>query len=138
MHGSIQVLIQAHKCPQSILTPLICSYPEQTSVKTNVIDAYTHALLPGMQRNFKWVYLATNGTRTTCYSVHFYTNVGVLAPYMTFYDAKLQLVKTPIEGKLSTISPNHTCQCSLLILSYNISHFPLHTTFKYVAAEPYG
>ena len=26
------------------------------------------------------------------------------------YDAKLQLVITPVEG---TISPNHTCQCSL-------------------------
>ena len=77
-------------------------------------------------------YLATNGTRTMCYSIHFYINVGVLVPYMTFYDAKPQLVKTPVEGKPSTISTNHTCQCSLLILSYNISpsHFSLHTTFK--------
>ena len=66
-------------------------------------------------------YLATNGTRTMRNSIHFYTNVGDLAPYMTFYDAKQQLVKTPVEGKPSTISPNHTCQCSLLILSYNIS-----------------
>ena len=70
-------------------------------------------------------YLVTNGTRTTCYSIHFDTNASVLAPFLTFYDAKPQLVKTPVDGKPSTISPNHTCQCSLLILSYNInpSHF---------------
>ena len=70
-------------------------------------------------------YLATNDTRTTRYSTHFYTNAGILAPYMMFYDAKLQLVKTPVEGKPSTISPNHTCQSSLIMLSYNISpsHF---------------
>ena len=70
-------------------------------------------------------YSVTYGTRTTHYSIHFYTNMRVLAPVVTFYDAKTQLVKTPVEGKPSTISPNHTCQCSLLILSYNISpsHF---------------
>ena len=70
-------------------------------------------------------YLVANGTRTTHYSIHFYTDVRVLAPFVTFYDAKPQLVKTLVEGKPSTISPNHTCQCSLLILSYNInpSHF---------------
>ena len=37
-----------------------------------------------------------------------------------FYDANSQLIKTSVEGKPNTISPNHTCQCSLLILSYNI------------------
>ena len=52
------------------------------------------------------------------------------------YDAKPQLVKTPVEGKPSTISPNHTCQCSLLILSYNISpsHFSIaHYTFNTIS-----
>ena len=44
-----------------------------------------------------------------------------LAPIMTFYDAELQLFKAPVEGKPSTISPNHTCLCSLVILSYIIS-----------------
>ena len=48
---------------------------------------------------------------------------GVLAPVVMFYDAKPRLVKTPVEGKPSTMSPNHTCQCLLLILSYSICHF---------------
>ena len=53
-------------------------------------------------------YLVTSGTRTMLYSMHFYTNAHVLAPFVTFYDAKPQLIKTPVEGKPSTIS-NHTC-----------------------------
>ena len=53
-------------------------------------------------------YLVTNGTRTMCYSIHFYTDVRVLAPIVTFYDAKLQLIKTRVEGKPSAISPNRT------------------------------
>ena len=42
-----------------------------------------------------------------------------------FYDARPQSVKTPVAAKPSGISPNHTCQCSLVILSYYISpsHF---------------
>ena len=70
-------------------------------------------------------YLVANGTRTACYSIHFYTNVRVLVPFVTFYDAKPKLIKTPVEDKPSNISPNHTCQSSLLILSYDInpSHF---------------
>ena len=59
---------------------------------TNVIDA----------RNVKELqvgYLATNGTRTTYYSMYLYTNAGVLVPCITFYDAKPQLVKTPVVGK---------------------------------------
>ena len=72
-------------------------------------------------------YLVTNSIRTTHYSIHLYTNFCVLASFVTFYDAKPQLIKTPGEGKLNAISPNYTCQCSLQILSYNISpsHFPL-------------
>ena len=36
-------------------------------------------------------YLVTYGTRTMRYSIHFYTKARVLAPIVTFYDAKLQL-----------------------------------------------
>ena len=59
------------------------------------------------------------------HSIHFCTNVRVLIPTVMFYDVKPQLVKTPVAAKPSGISPNHTCQCSLVILSYNISpsHF---------------
>ena len=61
-------------------------------------------------------YLVTNGTRTMCYSIDFYRDVCVLAPIVTFYDAKSQLIKTRVEGKLSAISPNrtyHLLQCTL-------------------------
>ena len=85
-----------------------------------------------MRMNSKWVIWQPMVQELCATPIHFYINVGVLVPYMMFYDAKPQLVKTPVEGKPSTISTNHTCQCSLLILSYNISpsHFSLHTTFK--------
>ena len=53
----------------------------------------------------------TNGTRIT-YTL-FHTNACVLAPIVTFYDAKPQLIKTPVEGKPSTISPNHTYQSGM-------------------------
>ena len=52
----------------------------------------------------------------------------VLEPFVTFYDAKLQLVKTFVEGKPSTISLNQACHCLLLILSYNISPSYFSTT----------
>ena len=59
------------------------------------------------------------------HSIHFYTNARVLIPVVTFYDAKPQSVKIPISAKPSGISPIYTCQCSLVLLSYNISpsHF---------------
>ena len=127
MHGSIQVLIQAHKCPQ---VHFDTSYLFISRINLHHDKHYWCLYTHIAARNAKELqagYLATSGTRTTHYSIHFYTNAGVLAPCMTFYDAKLQLVKTPVEGKPSTISPNHTCQCSLLILSYNISpsHFSI-------------
>ena len=55
----------------------------------------------------------------------FYTNARILIPVMTFYDAKPQSVKTPVAAKPSGISPNHPCQCSLVILSCYLSpsHF---------------
>ena len=43
---------EAHK---SVFTTLACLYQEQTSVRTNVIGAYTCVLLPGMLGNSKRV-----------------------------------------------------------------------------------
>ena len=63
--------------------------------------------------------LLANGTRSMRNILHtFYTNTRVLIPPMTFYDIKYKLksVKTPIAAKPSGISPNYTCQCSLVIL----------------------
>ena len=67
----------------------------------------------------------------------FYTNARILIPIMTFYDAKPQSVKTPVAAKPSGISPNHPCQCSLVILSCYISpsHFSLQTTFNYACCR---
>ena len=67
--------------------------------------------------------LLANGTRSTCYSLHFYTNTCVLIPAMTFYDVKLQSVKTPVAAKPSGISPNHTCQCSFVNTKPQYNHF---------------
>ena len=50
--GSFQVPLYMHK---SVFTPLLCLYQEQTSVRTNVIGAYTRILLPGMLGNSKQV-----------------------------------------------------------------------------------
>ena len=36
-------------------------------------------------------------------------------PDTMFYDAKLQSVKTPVAAKPRGISPNHPCQCPLVI-----------------------
>ena len=64
---------------------------------------------------WKWKYV---------HPMHFYTNVCFLISLMTFYDVNHNLLKAAIEAKSSRISPNHTCQNSLLTLSYNIS--PCH------------
>ena len=40
---------------KSVFTPLVCLYQEQTSVRMNVIGAYTRILLPGMLGNSKQV-----------------------------------------------------------------------------------
>ena len=90
------------------------------SQQNYVIDAYTRSLLPGTRTNSKRV-IWQPMVQELCATPYIYLQMRVLLrPYMTFYDAKPQLVKTPVEGKPSTISPNHTCQCSLLILSYNV------------------
>ena len=69
--------------------------------------------------------LVTQWYKKHAHSIHFYTNARVLKPVVTFYDVKPQSVKIPISAKPSGISPNHTCQYSLVLLSYNISpsHF---------------
>ena len=83
-------------------------------------------------RELQASYLLANGTRSICFPIHFYTNACVLIFFMTFYDVKLQLLKAAVGANPSRISPNRTCQYSLLTLSYNInpSHFSLHTTFN--------
>ena len=69
--------------------------------------------------------VVTQWYKKHAHSIHFHTNARVLMPVVTFYDVKPQSVKIPISAKPSGISPNHTCQCSLVLLSYNISpsHF---------------
>ena len=118
--------VQVHK---SVFTALISLYQQQTSVRTNVIGVYTRILLPGMRGNTPSGYLLANGTISMHFPVHFYTNARVIISFMMFYDVTLQ---PAIEANPSRISPNHTCQYSLLTLSCNInsSHFSLHTTFK--------
>ena len=46
-------------------------------------------------------------------------------PAMIFYDAKPQSVKTPVAAKPKGILPNYTCQCLLVILSYDTAQFKL-------------
>ena len=106
------------------LTRLTCLFQEETSVRTNIIDACICISLPVTRRDLGRALLLPNGTRSTR-TIHFYTNARVLKPVVTFYDVKPQSVKIPISAKPSGISPNHTCQCSLVLLSYNISpsHF---------------
>ena len=43
-------------------------------------------------------YLLANGTRSMCFPIHFYTNACVLISFLTFYDIKLQLVKSCHRG----------------------------------------
>ena len=64
----------------------------------NVILVPIHAIPAGNEKEFQAGYLAINGTRTMRYSIHFYTNAGVLVPYMMFHDAKPQIVKTAVKG----------------------------------------
>ena len=123
MNEFIQVLVQAQKSTSYLFIPRINLHQ-----KKYYWCLYTHNSVRNA-RELRADYLVTNCTRSTHYSIHSYTNTYALAPCMNFHDAKLRLFKTTVEGKSSTISPNHTCQSSLLILSYNISpsHFSLHT-----------
>ena len=49
------------------------------------------------------------------YSIHFHTNTRVFIPAVTLYDVKPQSIKIPVSAKPSGTSPNHRCQCSLVI-----------------------
>ena len=50
--GSFQLPVYTHT---SVFKPLVCLYQGQTSVRMNVIGAYTRILLPGMLGNSKQV-----------------------------------------------------------------------------------
>ena len=69
--------------------------------------------------------VVTQWYKKHAHSIHFHTSARVLMLVVTFYDVKPQSVKIPISAKPGGISPNHTYQCSLVLLSYNISlsHF---------------
>ena len=88
-----------------ILTRLTCLSQEETSVRTNVVDACICSIS---------TYIAASNAKgpqagsfvTQCYkkhahSIHFYTNAHVLMPIVTFYDVKPQSVKIPISAKPS-------------------------------------
>ena len=98
-----------------------CLFEKQTTVRTKVIDVYTSnnvMRVPSGSFVSQW--------HKKHAQLHiFYTNTRILIPVMMFYDAKLQSDKTPVTAKPSGISPNHPCQCSLVILSYYMSpsHF---------------
>ena len=124
IHGFVQVLVQAHT---SVFVRLNSSY--FISRRNLCQDKYYGCL---------YMYIAASNTmgpqagsfvtqwyKKHAHSIHFYTNARVLMPVVTFYDVKPQSLKIPISAKPSGISPNHTCQCSLVLLSYNISlsHF---------------
>ena len=126
MHAWVHSSADASPQVRAILTLLTCSYHEETSVRTNINDTFTHALLLGTRRKSNRLFgnhaCSMIQELYSLLHIHFYTKARVLScSRCDVYDAKPQLVKTPVEGKPSTISPNHTCQCSLLILSYNIS-----------------
>ena len=106
MHWSIQVLIQAHKRPQ-VHFDATYLFISRRNLRHDKPHWWLYKRIAS--RNVKELqvgYLKTNGTRTTRYPIHFYTNTCVLVPFMTFYDTK----PTPVEGKPSTISPNPTCK----------------------------
>ena len=90
--GSFQVPVYMHK---SVFTPLVCLYQEQTSVRTNVIGAYLYPYVAARNaRKLQAGYLLATGTKSTRFHIHFYTNTRVFISFMTFYDVKLQLVKS--------------------------------------------
>ena len=124
--GSFKCWYRRTRLFSHVLTRFTCLFQEETSTRTNVIDACICISLPcsntkGPQAGS----FVTQWYKKHAHSIHFYTNARVLKPVVTFYDVKPQSVKIPILAKPSGISPNHTCQCSLVLLSYNISpsHF---------------
>ena len=87
--------VQAHKF---VFPTLVCFYQEQTSVRTNVIDAYTCILLPGILENSKQVFCWPRTLEVRGSPYIFYKDVRVLISFMMFYDVKPQLVKSCCRG----------------------------------------
>ena len=124
--GSFKCWYRRTRLFSHVLTRLNCLFQEETSVRTSVIDACICISLPVTQRDPRLALLLPNGTRSMCTPyISIQTHVYLAIPVVTFYDVKPQSVKIPISAKPSGISQNHTCQCSLVLLSYNISpsHF---------------
>ena len=100
-------------------------FEEQTAVRAKFIDVYTCIIaVSNVMRTPSGSFVSQWHKKHT--QLHtLYTNACILIPVMTFYDAKPWSVKTPVAAKPSGVSPNHPCQCSLVILSYYISpsHF---------------
>ena len=125
IHGFVQVLVQAHA---SVFARLNSSYLFISRKNLRQDKCYWCLYMYIAASNAKGPQVGsfvTQWYKKHAYSIHFYINARVLMPVVTFYDVKPQSVKIPISAKPSGISPNHTCQYSLLLLSYNISpsHF---------------
>ena len=115
---------------KSIFTTLVCLYQEQTPMRTNVIGAYTRILLSGMLGNSKLVICWPTALKVgTGFPIQMHV---FLFPLWRFMMQNRNLVKAAVGANPNRISPNHTCQYSLLTLTCNISpsHFSLHTTFN--------
>ena len=93
--GSFQVPVCTYK---SVFTPLVCLYQKQTSVRTNVIGAYTRVYCCQEYQETPSRLLVGNGTKSTRFPIHFYTSARVLVSFMMFYDVKPQLVKSCYRG----------------------------------------
>ena len=72
---------------------LNCVFEEQTTIKTKVIDVCTCTYIAASNSMGSFV---TQWHKKHAQLHIFYTNARILIPAMTFYDAKPQLVKTPI------------------------------------------
>ena len=100
MYGSIQALMQAYKCPK---VHFDTSYLFISRINHRHEKRYWCLYIRIAARNTKEPqagYLVTDGTRTTCYSIHFYTNARVLRPFVAvcvilWCKTATVLVKTP-------------------------------------------
>ena len=103
MHGFVQVLVQVH-------APLNCLFQEETSVRPNFVDACIRISLPGTSGGLFCYPMVQQE-----HALHTFPYKHTV-PAVTFYDVKPHSVKTPVAAKPSGISPNDTCQGSLVIL----------------------
>ena len=125
IHGFVQVLVQTHT---SVFACLNLSYLFISRRNLRQDKCYWCLYMYIAASNTKGPQagsFVTQWYKKHAHSIHFYTNTRVHKPVVAFYDVKPQSVKIPILAKPREISPNHTCQCSLVLLSYNISpsHF---------------